>query len=158
MTEPFTDEVRTIGEALAAGVAGDLDRGAMMLQPLVDRGRRETFAVLGSLAEAATFIARRDSTAGAFGLHVADITTGESASADELPPPVRFAFQYVTACANRDPDAALGLFTVFADHCERTGAPDLGEAIGLVYGMAVTTSTQLIREAREAREAGEDRP
>ena len=152
MSRPYEERANVIGEAIAHGVAGDLERGAALLQPLVDAGRVSTFALLGALAEAAAFTAlqnQRPNTT--FGLPVTNIVTGQEASADDLPPPLRFAAQFVTAWANRDRDTALALFNVLADHVEDTGSPDLGNAIGLVYSMAVATSTEVVREARSKR-------
>lgn len=146
------DHVRIIGEALAYGVTGDEDHGVRLLQPLVDAGRLSTYALLGSLAETSAFTALQNQRPGEmFGLPVENTVTGQPASVDVLPAPLRFAGQFVTAWANRDQDTALALFNALADRCERTGSTDLGDAIGLVYGMAVATSTEVIRARREAR-------
>lgn len=143
---------RIIGEAVAHGVTGDQERGLAMLQPLVDAGPRSTYALLGGLAEAAAFTALQNQQPGeVFGLPVENTVTGQTASADVLPPPLRFAAQFLTAWANRDQDTALALFTTFAFASDDAGTPDLAEAIGLLYSMAVATSTEVVRQAREAR-------
>lgn len=141
---------RIIGEAVAHGVAGDQERGLAMLQPLVDAGPRSTYALLAGLAETAAFTALRDQRPGEmFGLPVEDTVTGQAASVDVLPPPLRFAAQFTTAWANRDRDTALALFNTFAFESDRAGTPDLGDAIGVLYAMAVTTSTEVVRQTRE---------
>lgn len=144
---------RIIGEAVAHGVAGDQERGLLMLQPLVDAGPRSTYALLAGLAETAAFTALRDQRPGeVFGLPVENTLTGQAASVDVLPPPIRFAAQFTTAWANRDRDTALALFTAFAFESDDAGTPDLGDAIGVLYAMAVTTSTEVVRQAREERD------
>lgn len=154
MTRPFEEQSEAIGQALAYGVVGDPDRGLELLQPIVDAGRVSTYALLGSLAEAAAFTALQNRPAGEpFALHLEHTGTGRQASADVLPPPLRFAGQFITAWANRDQDTALALFTALADRCELTGSPDLGNAVSLVYDMAVHTCTDIVREQRRARGA-----
>ncbi|MGA5340461.1 hypothetical protein ACPCK3_15060 [Streptomyces griseoincarnatus] len=144
---------RIIGEAIAHGVAGDQERGLRMLQPLVDAGPRSTYALLASLAETAAHTALQNQRPGEmFGMPVENTATGQAAPMDVLPPPVRFAAQFTTAWANRDRDTALALFQAFAFASDDAGTPDLGDAIGLLYSMAVTTSTEVVRQARQARE------
>lgn len=155
MSHPYEEQSRTIGEAVAYGVIGDEEHGLSLLQPLVDAGPRSTYALLGGLAEGAAFTALQNQRPGeAFTLPVVDKITGRAASVDVLPPPLRFAAQFVTAWANRDQDTARALFNVFADDSDRRGTPDLGDAVGLMYGMAVTTSTEVVREARRKRGEG----
>ncbi|MFC8332791.1 hypothetical protein [Streptomyces olivaceus] len=152
MTRPFGQESQTIGEAVAYGVAGELDRGLELLQPIVDAGRVSTYALLAGLAEAAAFTALQNQAAGEpFVLQLENTATGQQASVDVLPPPLRFAGQFLTAWANRDQDTALALFNALADHSERTGSPDLGNAVSLIYDMAVATCTDVVRERRADR-------
>lgn len=153
MNQPTPDDItRITGEALSHGIAGDRARGVALLQPLVDAGPLSTLGLLGGLAEVAAYTALQDQRPGEmFGLPVNNVLTGEPASADALPPPLRFAAQFVTAWANRDRDTARALFETFAFESDRTGSPDLAEAIGLVYDMAVTTGAEVVRQAREER-------
>ncbi|WP_413808172.1 hypothetical protein [Streptomyces sp. OE57] len=144
--------VRLIAEAVSHGVAGDQPRGVALLQPLVDAGPRSTYALLAGLAEVAACTALENQRPGTmFGLPVENIATGQPESVDVLPPPLRFTAQFVTAWANRDQDTARALFDTFAGEADRTGSPDLGDAIGLLYGMAVATSTEVVRAHREAQ-------
>lgn len=141
---------RIIGEAVAHGVAGDQERGLAMLQPLVDAGPRSTYALLAALAETAAYTALQNQRPGEmFGSLVEDTVTGQAASVDVLPPPLRFAAQFTTAWANRDQDTALALFNTFAHGSDRAGTPDLGDAIVALYAMAVATSTEVVRQVRE---------
>ncbi|AIV35566.1 hypothetical protein [Streptomyces sp. CCM_MD2014] len=153
MNQPTpADFHRITGEALSHGIAGDRMRGVALLQPLVDAGPLSTFALLGGLAEVAAHTALQNQLPGeTFGLPVNNVLTGEPASADVLPPPLRFAAQFVTTWANRDRDTARALFETFAFESDRTGSPDLAEAIGLVYDMAVTTGAEVVRQARQER-------
>lgn len=152
MSRPYEQQSDTIGEAVAYGVTGDHERGLSLLQPLVDAGPLSTYALLAALAEAAAFTALQNQRPGeAFGIPVVNEITGQAASVDVLPPPHRFAAQFVTAWANRDQDTARALFNAFAHDSDRRGTPDLGDAISLMYGMAVETSTEVVREARRKR-------
>lgn len=146
---------KIIGEAVSHGIAGDQERGLAMLQPLVDAGPRSTYALLGGLAEVAAFTALQNQRPGeAFGMPVENTATGRPASADVLPPPLRFAAQFLTAWANRDQDTALALFQTFAFASDDAGTPDLADAISTLYSMAVTTGAEVVRQAREARDGG----
>jgi hypothetical protein len=152
MTRPYEEEPRVIGEALAYGVTGDQERGLSLLQPLVDAGPLSTYALLSALAEAAAFTALQNRRPGqTFTLPVVHEVTGQAASGDVLPPALRFAAQFVTTWANRDQAAARALFNVFAHDSDRHGTPDLAQAISLVYGMAVMTSIDVVKETRRKR-------
>lgn len=146
------DTARTIGDALAHGVAGDPDAGLALLQPFVDAGPLSTYRLLGALAEAAARPALQNQRPGEwFGMPVMNTVTGLPASADVLPPPVRFASQFLTAWANRDQDTAVALFDAFAFASDDAGTPDLAHGITALYLMAVATTTELVRAAREKR-------
>lgn len=144
------EEIRALKDAVAYGVAGDPDAGVALLQPLVDAGRLSTFALLCSLAEVAAFTALQNRRPGeAFAMSVESTATGRAASAEAMPVSLRFVGQFVTSWANRDQDTAFALFKSLADEADRTGSTDLGDAIGLVYGMAVATAAEAARAHRE---------
>jgi hypothetical protein len=146
------EHVRIMSEAISLGVTGDPERGVALLQPLVDAGPRSTYALVAGLAEVAATTALQNLRPGeSFTCPVENVVTGQPASVDVLPPPVRFAAQFVTAWANRDRGMAQDLFDAFAFQSDRSGTPDLAQAIGVLYDMAVTTSTEVVRAYREAR-------
>ncbi|MGV2914606.1 hypothetical protein [Streptomyces alfalfae] len=148
----YEQQSQTIGEAIAYGVAGDQEHGLALLQPLVDAGPRSTYALLGALAETAAFTVLNNRRPDEFfTIPVVNEATGQTASVDDLPAPLRFAAQFVTAWANRDRDTARALFTVFAHESDRRGTPDLAHAIGFLYGMAVSTATEVVLKARRKR-------
>lgn len=134
-----------INQALAHGVVGNDQAAWSILDPIVRRGRSETYAVLCTLAEAAAFNAREDREPGGyFGLKVRDVVTGRTGSADDIPPGARFAMQFFTARLNRDEETAYALFMAL-----HQTDPD-GVAVGfrILYGMAVT-SLRAIRERKQ---------
>ncbi|OEV09328.1 hypothetical protein [Streptomyces nanshensis] len=137
-------EPQQIFAAIAAGVANAPERGLALLQPIVDRGPRPTYALLCSLAEAASHTAR-EQPGDFFGIELESVTTGEPGSIEELPPQIRFAAQFVTAWANRDHDTAHGLFTALA------ATEHLATGIGAVYDMAVATARNIVDAQRQGR-------
>ncbi|MFD6935284.1 hypothetical protein ACFWAP_03880 [Streptomyces goshikiensis] len=144
---------RVIVEALALGVVGDRQRGLALLQPIVAEGPAEAYTVLVGLAETASKRSRMAYPPGTlFGCEVDSPDGSGSASVDVLPPPRRFAAQFITAIANRDQDMARALFRAVAEPSDRYGTADLPEAIGAVYAMAVETCRAVVAEA--AREQG----
>ncbi|MFF5422169.1 hypothetical protein ACWCQE_27675 [Streptomyces sp. NPDC002409] len=135
-----------VAKAIDLGLRGDQVAGCVLLQPLVDQGPKSTYVLLGMLAEAAAFVSRTQNGPSAFyALQVSSALDGKEASADDLPPPVRFASQFVTAWANEDYDQAHALFEAFAGEADRIGSLDLGEAIGIVYGIAVASAQDLVQ-------------
>lgn len=112
MKTPQTEaDSSQILEALSHGIAGDDDTAWGILQPIVRRSDATMFATLCTLAEAAAFDALQNQQPGErFGLQVDDIHTGAKGSAEDLPPGIRFAAQFVTAHANRDTDTADALY------------------------------------------------
>lgn len=139
------NDSKQILAALAAGVAGDPDSGLRSLQPIINRGPAATYALLAALAETATFIAREQDTGDFFWLHVSHIGPDEvtQISADELPAPIRFAAQFVTAWANRDEDLAGDLFDALVN------AEQVGAGITAVYEAALVTATAIVERQAE---------
>ncbi|UJV42930.1 hypothetical protein [Streptomyces sp. AMCC400023] len=156
MTSPNTDPSAiaplVVGEALAHAVAGDLEKGCMLLVPLIEEGRRSCYALAAMLAETASHIARRDQEPGtAFGITVEDTVTGEAASVDVMPPDLRWAAQFTTAWANRDRDTALALFETLAERSEAADGAELVDGLLQLFGMAVATSKEVCAEQRAHR-------
>ncbi|GGW99692.1 hypothetical protein [Streptomyces chryseus] len=150
MITPYPPSIVT--QAITLGILGDQDAGCALLQPLVNQGPQSTYVLLGMLAEAASLAARMENGPGTFyGLEVTSALDGSTASADDLPAPLRFATQFATVWANGDRDQARALFDVFAGEADRTGSRDLGQAIGIVYGMAVATGEHLVAERTRSR-------
>ncbi|WP_434593417.1 hypothetical protein [Streptomyces sp. A5-4] len=143
-------------EALSHGATGDHQRGLDMLQPMVDAGPRSTFALLGSLAEMASKEARDTYGPDTF-YGMAVETPDGRASADVLPPPVRFATQFITAWANRDQDTAHALFLAAAKSAEQNGTDELSDGITAVYAMAAVAAEHVVLEQRRLREEGDIR-
>jgi len=144
----YSEDVKAIGEAIAHGVAGDVDAGLALIQPLVDRGPRTTCALLGSLAETAAFLAHRDQPGVWFGTVVERIDDGSEGSVDSLPRPLRFAAQFVTAWANGDRDTAYALFKAIAEDSDTRGLSDLADGVAAIYGMAIATATEVVKQRR----------
>ncbi|MET8609725.1 hypothetical protein [Streptomyces misionensis] len=145
---------RIVGEALARGVAGDLEGGVDLLAPLIAAGWGSAYALAAMLAEAASHIARRDQAPGTvFGMPVQNTVTGAWESAEVLPPHVRFAAQFTTAWANRDRAHAEALFTALYER----SAPDGNELVDgflMLFQMAVCTSEEVVAEEQAKREQG----
>ncbi|MFE0765420.1 hypothetical protein [Streptomyces smyrnaeus] len=137
MTSPDPD---AIVEAVSYGVLGRHETAMTMLQPHVDAGPASTYGMLCVLAH----LAHTDDGGGApddpLMIHV-EGPGGRPATIDELPPPLRFAVRFVTACANRDHATSCALFSAVARHAEAHQTSDLAEAINIVYDMAVATTT-----------------
>lgn len=147
-TSPTDSDSRQITEALSYGIAGDDARAMELLQPIVDRGRRATYALLATLAEAASMDARRQQPGMHFGITVEHTITGAAGSADDLPPAIRFAARFVTAWANRDQDTTLALYEAVAGHAEEHGTSHLVDGIGAVYDMAVVSLRGVLERER----------
>jgi hypothetical protein len=123
-------------EALSHGIAGDDDTAWGILQPIVRRSDATMFATLCTLAEAAAFDALQTQKPGEhFGLQVDDIHTGTEGSAEDLPPGIRFAAQFVTARANRDEDTADALYRALY----MRDPENLAVGFRTVYEMAVVS-------------------
>lgn len=136
--------------ALALGVTGDLIAAGMELAPLIADSFFSAFALAAMLAETASHIARREQTGEFFGLTVVNNETGESGSADDMPPDVAFAAQFTTAWANRDEDNAEALFRALVKKAEPDG-PELVDGILQLFRMAVLTATAVVEEQRAQR-------
>ncbi|MEU0275949.1 hypothetical protein [Streptomyces sp. NPDC006307] len=150
MSTPHPPDLVT--QAITLGILGNQDAGCALLQPLVDQGPESTYVLLGMLAEAASLAAREENGPNTFyGLEVTSAIDGRAASADDLPAPLRFAAQFCTVWTNDDRAAARALFDVFVGESNRTGSPALGQAIGIVYGMAVATAQHLVMERGPGR-------
>ncbi|WP_433856722.1 hypothetical protein [Streptomyces kronopolitis] len=144
-----------ICNAVAHGVAGNHTTGLTLLQPIVDEGPASTYAVLGSLAETAVFSVRRDHGPDcAFGILV-EAPDGSEASTDDLPPVARFAVRFITAWANRDQETTHALFKVLAEHGDRPGCRDIGDAVSAMYGLAVAAATEIAAQQRARPDAGD---
>ncbi|MFC5072845.1 hypothetical protein ACFPN0_14935 [Kitasatospora cinereorecta] len=146
---------KVILEALAYGVAGDLQRGLDTLQPIVDAGPHSVYALLGSLAETASREAREANGPGTwYGIELEGPDGPENI--DVLPPPVMFAARFITAWANRDQDAAHALFRAVAEPADRDGTDALADCITAVYAMAVPVAQVVVEEQRRRLEEGPD--
>ncbi|QNT94862.1 hypothetical protein HEP81_04589 [Streptomyces griseofuscus] len=145
---------RIVGDALAKGVAGDLEGGVDLLVLLIAGGWSSAYALAAMLAETASHIARRDQQPGTvFGMPVQNTETGEWASAEVLPPHVRFAAQFTTAWANRDRAHAEALFTALYERSAPDGS-EMVDGLLMLFQMAVCTSEEVIAEERAKREQG----
>ncbi|MFF4292170.1 hypothetical protein ACFY0N_00770 [Streptomyces vinaceus] len=142
-----------ITKALAAGVIGDPDAGLAMLQPIVNDGPAETFAMLYALGHSVSTKARQTAGPGAmFGIAVDGPAGPATGTVDDLPPAIRFSAQFTSACANQDMEMAGALFWAVAGPADRDGTPALAEAIGAVYQMAVATAREVVAEQQRLRE------
>lgn len=137
MKTPRTEaDGKQIFEALAHGVAGDHDAAMALLLPVLKRDPRSTYATVCSLAESASFDARQHRQPGEhFGIEVDDIRTGAEGSANDLPPGIRFAAQFVTAWANRDHDTADALYKAL----HREDPDEFVIGVRALYDMAVVS-------------------
>ncbi|MFD8774539.1 hypothetical protein [Streptomyces sp. NPDC059916] len=132
-----------VADAVAHAVAGDHAAGLALLQPIVDEGPSSTYVLLSCLAEMAVFTVRRQHGPGCeFGIQV-EAWDGSERSTDDLAPPVRFAARFMAAWANRDQDSTAALFKALAEHGDRPGCHDIGEAVSTLYTFAITTAAQL---------------
>ncbi|MCY0957677.1 hypothetical protein [Streptomyces sp. H27-H5] len=148
MTAPYT----TTTQAIAKGVRGDREGGLTDLQPLICESPLMMVAVLSVLAEVASLPSREHHPERHFfGLSVSDIHTGKQGSADDLPPPIRFAAQFLAAQANGDRPAAYALFDAFAERCLREENDDLGAATAALYDMAVISTLELAKHGNGGR-------
>lgn len=155
--EQIEADIRRIGEALSMGVAGDLRAGLEHLGPVIEQGRRATYALFASLAETASHIALREKPAGAwFEISVEDATSGNPASLDETEPEVAFAARFVTAWANRDHATCEALFAALSAHAEATTFDALVDALIVVFEMAVATAKDVAAEEAADRTKRED--
>ncbi|WP_030672280.1 hypothetical protein [Streptomyces sp. NRRL B-1347] len=146
---------RIVQDALICGVAGDLKGGAIMLNPLIEEGPRPAFALAAMLAEAASYIARRDNPGTHFGMRVEHVLTHEPGSVDDFSPDIKFAAQFVTAWANGDEDTAAALFIALVKQSGLGDGTALVDGLFSLFRMAVATATAVHHEERAAR-AGED--
>jgi hypothetical protein len=137
---------KQIFEALTHGVAGDDDTAWKLLRPIVRRSEQAMFAVVCTIAEAAAFDAIQQNGAGNFVLEVEDVETGAEGSANELPPGIRFATQFVTAWANRDQDTAEALYVALA----KSDPEELAVGLRTLYEMAVVSLRGFVERKREA--------
>ncbi|KPI33350.1 hypothetical protein OV450_1438 [Actinobacteria bacterium OV450] len=141
-------------QALATGVTGDTVTGLAILQPIVDDGPAEAFAMLCSLAETASKRARDAAPPGAvFGIEVDGPAGLGTASVDVLPPSLRFGAQFISAWANRDMEMAYALFWAVAESVNDDGTHALPESVGAVYWLAVASAREIVAEVRAARQA-----
>ncbi|GGZ23749.1 hypothetical protein GCM10010387_16220 [Streptomyces inusitatus] len=132
-------------EALAYGVVGKRDEGLALLQPIVDQGPRETFALLSALAEATCKRARdRDGPDAAYDL-VVEVADG-TVSSDLLPPDIRFAGQFITSWGNRQFETAHDLFWAMAEPSDRNGTSVLADSISAVYELAVCAAREIVSD------------
>ncbi|GLX54466.1 hypothetical protein Shyhy01_74150 [Streptomyces hygroscopicus subsp. hygroscopicus] len=144
---------RIVGEALAMGVRGDLESGVDLIVPLIAADWGSAYALACMLAEAASYIARRDQEPGTvFGMPVQNTETGEWASADVLPPHLRFAGQFTTAWANRDRAHAEAMFTALYERSP--GGSELVDGLLMLFQMAVCTSEKVVAEEWAKRGQG----
>ncbi|MFF4388536.1 hypothetical protein ACFY0G_17415 [Streptomyces sp. NPDC001552] len=141
-----------INEALATGVVGDVEGGLLLLQPIVNDGPAETFAMLSALAEVAARQAVAVAPGTFFGIEVDGPDGPGTASIDVLPPSLRFAAQFINACANKDRQMAHALFWALAEPSDRDGTPALAEGVGAVFLMAVQTAREIVAQQRRLRE------
>lgn len=141
-----------VGDALALAVTGDQLSAGMLLVPLIEAGRRSSYALAGMLAETASHIARREQPPGtAFEIAVENLDTGLTASVDVMPRDVRWAAQFITAWANRDQDTAQSLFDALADEAEASGGPEFIDGLLQLFAMAVVTAKTVCAEERARR-------
>ena len=136
---------KQIFEALAHGVAGDHDSAMRLLLPVLKRNPRSMYATVCSLAESASFDARQHQEPGEhFGIEVEHMDTGAEGNANDLPPGVRFAAQFVTAWANRDHDTADALYKALA----RQDPDEFVVGIRALYDMAVVSLRAMVERKR----------
>ncbi|MCF3960319.1 hypothetical protein [Streptomyces fuscigenes] len=143
------EDIAVIQRAVARGLIEGWESAAGMLQPLVDAGPLSTFLMCGALAQLASYPARMSAPSeGFFGPVVVDSVTEEPEPLDVLPAPLRFVAQFTAAFANQDMATAEALFEAFAFESDRAGTPDLGQAIRVLFEMAVTSAAELVNAAR----------
>lgn len=144
-SSPPPGDSKQIFEALTHGVAGDHDTAMDLLLPILKRDDQTMYATLCALAESASFDARQQHEPGQhFGIEVEEIATGAAASADDLPPGIRFAARFVTAHANRDWDTTNALYRALYD----ADPEQMVIGIRAVYDMAVASLRNFVERRR----------
>ncbi|MEU0181476.1 hypothetical protein ABZ312_09830 [Streptomyces sp. NPDC006207] len=136
----------TIASALDRGLAGDTDGALALLQTVADLGPRETAAMLSALAQTAVYKAMRDQEPGTdFGVELAR-ADGTPGGPEEAPPALLFSARFVAAWANRDRATAYALFTAAWERDALGRTNHVGDAIGIVFDMAVHAARELVDE------------
>jgi hypothetical protein len=134
--QPTREDSARILEALTHGIAGDDETAWKLLSPIVRRSDAAMYATFCAIAEAAAFDALQNQKPGEhFGIEVENTHTGQEGSIDAFPPGIRFAAQFVTACANRDHDTAHALYRALY----QADSDDLGVGLRALYEMAVVS-------------------
>lgn len=147
MPNQIADDSRQIFNALAHGVAGNHTAAQELLLPILKRSELAMYATLCVLAEAAATDALQQRHPGEhFGIKVEHIATGAEANTNVLPPGVRFAAQFTTAHANRDPDTTHALYRALYE----ANPDDLTVGIRALYDMAITSLRAVVDRRRSA--------